>query len=356
MNQIKFVNKDPYIIAEIGANHNGDFNLAKKLIEEAEKCGADCIKFQIKMYPSEITTYEHANRLTTGKVKLENVNNWEIKELGLKNIFEAMDKFHFSKKQYEELIKYANELGIEASASVFSKEGVDFLRKQDIAFIKIASMDFTNTELIDYVYSTGIPMIAATGMCSESEIELFFNNMPKEYFDKTALLHCVSLYPPELSELQLNFISTLKERYKVAVGFSDHTIGTLYPLISFILGGSILEKHFTIDNTLPGWDHKVSADPKELKYICENAKNIKKSLGDGTKKLSNRELDKREKFRRSLTTKRKMKKGEKIKREDIEFKRPGTGIPVNEINKVLGKMIKHDIDKDKTLHWNDLIC
>ena len=300
MSQPKFVVKDPYIIAEIGANHNGDINLAKKLIEEAKNCGADCVKFQIKMYPNEITTYEHANKLNSGKIKLENVNSWEIKELGLKNIFEAMDKFHFNKRQYEELIKYANKLEIEVSASIFSKEAVDFLIKQDIAFIKIASMDFINTELINYIYSTGIPIIAATGMCSESEIKSFFDNMPKDYFGKTALLHCVSLYPPKVSELQLNFISTLKKRYKVPVGFSDHTVGTLYPLMSFILGGSILEKHFTINRELPGWDHKVSANPKELKYICENAKYIKESLGDGTKKLSEEELEKRKKFRRSL--------------------------------------------------------
>lgn len=356
MKKIGFMNKKPYIIAEIGANHNGEFEIAKKLVKKAKESGVDCVKFQIKTEPNELATQEHASKLDSGKVNLENVKDWSIKELGISNIFEAARKFHFDKCQYEELIKYANELEIDVSASVFSKEGVDFLVKNDISFIKIASMDFINTDLLNYIFSTGVPLVVSTGMCSEDEISEFFYHLPKEYYDKTAILHCVSLYPPDSIHLQLKFISTLKKRYNIPVGFSDHTVGTLYPLLSFALGGSILEKHFTLDNSLPGWDHKISANPKEMKYICENAINVVDALGDGAKKVSSKELEKRKKFRRSLTTTRRIRKGEKIKEKDITFKRPGTGIPVNRIDEIIGKKVKKDIDYDTTIYWDDIKC
>ena len=349
-----FKKDTPYIIAEIGANHNGDMQLAKEMVRRAKICGADCVKFQIKMSPNELATYDHALELNSGKIRLENVKEWKNEKLGLRNIFEQTKKFHLDKKQYEELINFANDIGIDASASVFTKEGVDFLSKQNIAFIKVASMDFVNQDLIQYMYSTGIPIIASTGMCSEKEIDEFVNNIPKDYKNKIGILHCVSIYPPKEEILQLNFIRTLKEKYNLPIGFSDHTIGTFYSLLSIGLGATILEKHFTLDKNLPGWDHKVSANPEELEFICKNAPLVKKSLGDGRKKVTNAELKKRKKFRRSLTTKNKLEKGQIIERKDLTYKRPGTGIKPDEIKYILGKKVNKDIDKDKLIKWEDI--
>ena len=344
--------QDPYIIAEIGANHNGDYELACKMIRVAADCGADCVKFQIKIKPDELATRDYSSALNSGIISLENVSEWKSEDLGLNDIFDQMKKFYFHTDQYSALIKYANDIGISASASVFTKEGVDFLNTQEIAFIKVSSMDFVNPDIVGYMYSTGKPVIASTGMASEEEIEEFVQHIPEEYMNKVALLHCVSIYPPSAEILQLQSIPRMIDKYNITIGYSDHTIGSLYPLIAIGLGASIIEKHFTLDKSLPGWDHRVSADPEELEYICSQAKNVSAARGKGHHKhITTEELEKRSMFRRSLTTTKALKKGDVIQRNDITYKRPGTGIETKYFEKLIGRRININIEADKTLYW-----
>lgn len=346
--------KYPYIVAEIGANHNGNMALAKKLIKTAKECGADCVKFQL-FGPYDLNTYDNLKDLDSGTVKLENVPEWKSKELGLNSIFDQTEKFAVQQKEHIEYFKYAREVGIDYATSIFKKDDVDFCIDQKTAFIKIASCDVLNLDLIEYVFSKDYPVMIAFGMSSLGEIEQVVNMIPDKTRDKVTLMHCVSLYPPKDEDVNLRFINTLQHAFGLPVGFSDHTLGTCVPLAAMAIGASVIEKHFTLDHSMSGWDHKVSANPEEMKIICDNSKRIYNALGSGIKVVSKAELEKRLKFRRGLVTSKALSAGEEIKYEDIVFKRPGTGISADRLHEVIGRHVNHDMEADKTIFWEDLV-
>lgn len=344
----------PYIIAEIGANHNGDMDLARTLIRTAKECGVDCVKFQLYHF-GELNTMDHLLNLDQGKVKLENVPEWKSKELGLKSIFEQSKKFAADEQKHIEFFNYAREIGIEYATSVFSKSGVDFCIEEKASFIKVASCDALNLDLIEYIISKDYPVIIALGMCTMGEIEQIVNLVPQKYRHNVTLLHCVSIYPPKDNIVNLNFLSTLKHAFGLPVGFSDHTLGTTIPLAAITLGASVIEKHFTMDKEMPGWDHKVSANPEEMAFICSESKRIVDALGSEIRTVSDDEMAKRLKFRRGLTTKNSLAEGQVITYDDLTLKRPGTGIPADRLKEVIGRHVNHAIEADKTLTWEDLV-
>ena len=346
--------KYPYIIAEIGANHNGDMDLAKRLIKKAKECGADCVKFQL-YHSGELNTRDHLINLDKGVMRLENVAEWKTKELGLSSIFEQGKKFMAQEPEHIEFFNYAREIGIDYATSVFSKSAVDFCIEQKTKFIKVASCDALNLDLIEYIISKDYPVIIALGMCSLGEVEQIVNLVPNKYRHNVTLLHCVSIYPPQDDIVNLNFIQTLKQAFELPVGFSDHTIGTTIPLAAITMGASVIEKHFTLDKDMPGWDHKVSANPEEMAFLCSESKRIMHALGSGFKVVSQAEIEKRLKFRRGLVINRPMKAGQTIVYEDLACKRPGTGIPADRMKEVIGRRVNHDFEADKTLFWEDLV-
>jgi N-acetylneuraminate synthase len=195
----------------------------------------------------------------------------------------------------------------------------------------------------------------ALGMCSLGEIENIVNLVPQKFRHNVTLLHCVSLYPPKDEYVNLNFIKTLKQNFGLPVGFSDHTIGTAIPLGAIANGADVIEKHFTLDKNMPGWDHKVSANPEEMRIICEDGKRIIDAMGDGMKVVSEAELNKRLAFRRGLVTKHALKAGHELVYDDFMFKRPGTGISADRLNEVIGRHVAHDMEADKTIFWEDLV-
>lgn len=345
--------KYPYIIAEIGCNHNGDVELAKKMIKVAKECSCDAIKLQL-WRKEELITEKNLHELNEGKVKLENVQKCETKELGLKNIFQQVDKFAIYKDEHIELFKYARKIGIDYGSTAITKDGIDFLVDQDVSFLKVASMDINNLDFIEYIISKNYKTFISTGMASLGEIENVLNSIPKKYYDNITLLHCISIYPPKDNIINLKFIMTLKRLFNINVGYSDHTLGFSIPIAAVALGSKVIEKHFTLDKQMPGWDHKVSANAYEMKIICEESKRIIDALGSEYKILSQSELDKRLKIRRSLVANKRIKRGEIIKNDDITLKRPGTGIKPDEIKYVIGRKLKHDIEEDQTLFWEDL--
>ncbi len=285
---------------------------------------------------------------------MENVDKWSTKEFGLNNIIQQVEKFAVQEKEHIEFFKCARELNIDYSTSAFTKKDIDFCIDQNVKFLKIASCDVTNLDLIEYAISKDYPLLISLGLASLGEIENIVNLIPDSLKHNVTLLHCVSLYPPKDEIVNLNFINTLKKAFGMNVGYSDHTLGFAIPLAAVALGANIIEKHFTLDKNMPGWDHKVSANPEELKIISQESKRIVSSLGDGIKIVSNEEFEKRKKFRRSVTTKTSMKKGDPITYENILFKRPGTGIPADKFKYIIGRTISHDIDEDKTIYWEDL--
>lgn len=347
-------NKYPYIIAEIGGNHNGDMDLAKQMMLAAKESGADAVKFQLYR-KQDLWTMDHLTELNEGVVKLENVSAWNTKELGLKNIFEQVEKFAVQEQEHIEYFRYARELGIDYSTSTFTKQDVDFVIDEKVSFLKIASCDVTNLELIEYCLSKEYPLLISLGMSTLAEIEQLVRLIPPFMKDKVTLLHCISLYPPKDDYINLRFMQTLRNAFGVKVGYSDHSLGFSVPLAAVALGATCIEKHFTLDKDLPGWDHKVSANPEEMRIICEESKRIVDSLGDGVKILSDDELAKQKKFRRSMATAKALAAGQVITKEDIAFKRPGTGIPADRLSEIIGRRVNKDIAEDKTLFWEDLV-
>lgn len=335
---------EPYIIAEIGANHNGDIELAKQIIDKAIECGADAVKFQSWTPTSLICKEEYdRNQVYTDSPK---------KHFG--SLKEMVEKYYLREEEHFELKKYCDTKGVDFCSTPFSKEEVDLLMKLNVPFIKVASMDMNNLELLKYMAKQQKPIILSTGMSTLAEIEKAIEVIEGEGNNQIVLLHCISIYPPAYEDINLNNIPMLEKTFGYPVGFSDHTIGTSIPLAAVTLGSCIIEKHFTLDKDMLGWDHEISADPSELKVICEESKNIVKSLGSFKRIVSEAEKEKLKKFRRSIIIARDMKKGEEIKLEDLEFKRPGTGIRPDEVKYVIGKKLMRDIEKDEILKWEDI--
>ena len=346
--------KSTYIIAEIGANHNGDMDLAMEMIKVAHECGCDAVKFQ---YFDEynMITQKHLDELDKGIVKLENVSEFETPELGLKGVKAQLKAFAFSKEEIIKVQEYSKELGIDFGCTAEDVEGIEFLKEINVDFIKLPSSDCNNLSLVKASIATKFPIILSTGMADLSEIDRVYRIFKKGGCENFALLHCISIYPPKDEIIDLNFIDTLNEIYDCEIGYSDHSIGFSIPLASIAKNAKIIEKHFTLDKDMPGWDHKVSANPEEMKMICEEGKRIYNALGNRYKVVSPEEIDKRTKFRKSLTTKFDLKKGDAITEDNIVFKRPGTGIPSDLLETLLGRKINRNIAEDTTLFFEDLL-
>lgn len=336
--------KEPYIIAEIGSNHNGDMELAKKLIFTAKKCGADCVKFQSFDDKSLISKTEYE--------KNQKYNDSAKKHFG--SLKEMVVKYYLRKEQHFELKKFCDEIGIGFASSPFSKEEVDLLMEVGVQFIKIASMDINNLPFLEYIGKQNKPIVLSTGMADLGEIERAIEVIEKTGNNEIILLHCISIYPPRYEDINLRNIEMLKNTFGYPVGFSDHSLGTSIPLAAVTLGSCIIEKHFTLDKDMPGWDHEISADPRELEIIVLESINIVNALGSSKRVVSPEELVKRKKFRRSLVVSREIKSGEILGEDDLLSKRPGTGIAPTETKYVIGKKLKKNYESDELLKWEDL--
>lgn len=334
----------PYIIAEIGANHNGDMNLAKKMIDAAVRCGADCVKFQSWSKESIFSRKTYEDNYFLGD-DYRNRTDYTLEQI--------VDKYHVNVEEHMELKKYCDRIGIDFSSTPFSKKEVDLLAEElNVPFIKVASMDLNNLPFLAYVARKRKPVVISTGLCGLTEINNAVECLEKEGCSELVLLHCVSIYPPRDEEVNLNNIDMLRENYGYPVGYSDHTFGTTAPIMSLAKGVKIIEKHFTIDKDMEGWDHKISADPDELKAICAAADVGYKMLGSFRRHICETQ-ERREAFQRSIVAARKIKKGEVICMEDIDFKRPGTGISPQYYEFVVGKEAKRDIDYDELIQLQD---
>lgn len=341
----------PYIIAEIGCNHNGDTDLALQMIKKAKECGANAVKFQF-FDEYNLSTNKYIDELEQGLIKLENVDKWESKTLKLFNIREQIKAFINSAEQLKLFRNFCKEMEIDFGCTAAEVNGITFLADIQSDFIKIASCDLNNPKMIKAAIKTGVPIIISTGMSSLAEIDELYNIFKQAKYDNFSFLHCVSIYPPRNEIVNLNFMNTLQKIYDCEIGYSDHTLGYSVSLAAIAKGAKIIEKHFTLDKNMEGWDHKVSADPKDLEIICKEGQNIFECLGSHYKVVSQDELEKRGKFRKSATTARNLKEGDIITEDDIVYKRPGTGITPAEAKWLIGRRVKCDITEDTTLIWD----
>lgn len=335
----------PYIIAEIGANHNGDMELAKKIIDKAVECGVDAVKFQSWTNKSLISRSEYE--------KNQRYDDSPKKHFG--SLEEMVEKYYLRREQHFLLKEYCDQKGVQFCSTPFSNEEVDLLEELEVPFYKVASMDINNYRLLKYIGEKGKPVILSTGMSTIAEIDNAVKVIEKTGNKKIIILHCVSLYPPEPEDIHLNNILLLQKMYpNYPIGFSDHTIGTSVPIASVALGAAVIEKHFTLDKDLPGWDHEISADPEEMKYIVEESKIVSKALGNYHRTVTEAEEEKKLKFRRSIVVTRDMRKGEVIEESDITFKRPGTHISPDQMQYVIGRKLNRDLSEDDLLDWDYL--
>ncbi|CCO23227.1 N-acetylneuraminate synthase family protein [Maridesulfovibrio hydrothermalis] len=329
----------PYIIAEIGANHNGDMKLARKLISEASKCGCDAVKFQswtLTSVDSEACFQECGTEKEIQKIK------------------DQVKKYSLNQSQHKELKKICQEFNVDFCSTPFSFDEVDMLAELDVPFFKVASGDLTYLQLIGYMAEKRKPMVVSTGMAKLSEIEAAIETIRSKGNNDIILLHCVSLYPPEASEVNLKTIPYLNETFGVPCGFSDHSIGIHMPLASIALGASVIEKHFTLDHNMEGWDHAVSATPEEMTQIVQYSNEIQIAIGHKSKTLSPREVEMRSGFHRSIVASTPLTAGTILKEKHFAFKRPGTGIKPVEAKYLVGRKLKCDIKFDFPITWNDI--
>jgi N-acetylneuraminate synthase len=336
---------EPYIIAEIGANHNGDMDLARKMINSAKSCGCDAVKFQ-SWTPESLIAKEEYDRN-------QQYNDSPKKHFG--SLKEMVEKYYLRPEQHIDLKQYCKKVEMTFISTPFSIEEADFLEGLDVPFYKIASMDINNWLLLKHIAKKKKPMIISTGMATLSEIENALRTVEGEGNQEIVLLHCIALYPPKYEDINLNNIPMLRQTFGFPVGFSDHTIGVSIPLASVALGSCVIEKHFTLNKDLPGWDHEVSADPDEMSFIVKESANIVKSLGSFRRSVSQAEEEKKLKFRRSIVAKKDLKKNSVINKDDIAFKRPGNGIRPDEAPYVINRVVKRDITADELISWKDLL-
>ncbi len=342
-NQVKEYGR-PYIIAEIGANHNGDMSLALKMIDAAKDCGADCVKFQSWTKDSIFSKKVYDDNYFL-RDDYRDRTDYTLEEI--------VDKYHIGEQQHRDLKEYCDTVGIEFTSTPFSKAEVDLLVDElDVPFIKVASMDLNNVPFLKYIATKSKPVVISTGLCGIADVSEAVTTLKAHGCNQIYLLHCVSIYPPQDDQVNLNNIDLLRMAFGFPTGYSDHTLGIIAPIMSITKGVCIIEKHFTLDKNMVGWDHKVSANPEELKQICDAAEHGYQMLGSYAK-VVNEDQERRNAFQRSIVAARRIKKGEVIKENDIDYKRPGTGIPPKYYEFVIGKTAKRDIEYDEILQMSD---
>jgi N-acetylneuraminate synthase len=333
----------PYIIAEAGSNHNGDMALCRRLIEAAAEAGAHAVKFQSWSETSLIAEEEYARN-----------TQYSDKKKHFGSLREMVQAYQFTTEQHQEARQLCDAAGISFCSTPFSIEEVDLLEALDVPFFKIASMDIVHLPLLRYVARKRRPVMISTGMATLAEIEQAVATVRDEGNSQIVLLHCVSIYPPEYGTIHLRNILTLEQAFEVPVGFSDHTLGTAIPLAAIAIGARVIEKHFTLDQDMAGWDHAISANPVEMKTIVHEARNIFEALGSPQRRVSAAEMEKRKKFRRSLVTRRPMQKGTVLAEKDFLAKRPGIGISPDELNYVVGRKLASSLSEDQVVRWGDI--
>ena len=329
-----------FIIAEAGVNHNGDINLAKKLIDVAVEAGADAVKFQTfkaEEVISEVAPMAEYQKKNVGKERSQ---------------IEMVKELELSFDDFKELKDYCDEKGIMFLSTPFDIESARFLKELGLEIFKIPSGEITNYLLLREIGSYGKKVILSTGMADLGEIEdaldvLIESGTKRE---NITVLHCNTEYPTPIEDVNLKAMLTIKEAFKVDVGYSDHTLGIEVPIAAVALGATVIEKHFTLDKNLSGPDHKASLEPQELKSMIKAIRNIEKALGDGIKKPSKSEIKNIHIARKYIVAKRYIKKGETFSEENLTVKRTGKeGISPMRWKEIVGMKAPRDFKKDEMI-------
>lgn len=330
------MSKKVFIIAEAGVNHNGSIEIAKKMIDEAKRAGADAIKFQ--SFKAELLVSKKAEKAEYQK-KLTDRNESQ---------FEMIKKLELDEESQKQLFSYCKKKKINFLLSPFDLDSIDLLNKLGLGTFKIPSGEITNLPYLRKLGKLDKKIILSTGMADLGEIEdaldiLIVSGTKKE---NITVLHCNTEYPTPFGDVNLKAMITIKNAFNIEVGYSDHTPGIEIPIAAVALGAVVIEKHFTLDKNMEGPDHKASLEPSELKAMVEAIRNIEKALGDGIKKPSKSEINNKPIARKSLVAIKEIKKAEIFTEENIGIKRPGNGISPMRWDEVIGKTAGKDFKID----------
>lgn len=326
------------IIAEAGVNHNGNINLARELVREAKRCGADIVKFQT-FIPEKLASRYAA------------IADYQKKNLGVDEPQDAMlARLTLKRGEYVALADYCRETGIQFLSTPFEVESMQFLNDlQDMW--KIPSGEITNYPYLVEIAKTGKDIILSTGMSTLREVEDAMAVLRGNGAGKITLLHCTTNYPTPMEDVNLSAMLTLKRQCGCAVGYSDHTRGIEVPIAAVALGAEVIEKHFTLDRRMEGPDHRASLEPGELEAMVKAIRNIEKAMGDGIKAPSASEKANIAVARKSIIAAVPIRTGEILTRENLTTKRPGTGISPMRWNEVLGTRAARDFEEDELIEW-----
>ena len=328
-----------FIIAEAGVNHNGDIRLAKALIDIASLAGADAVKFQ---------TFKAENLVIKSAQKAEYQKKHTDED---ESQFKMLKKLELGQDAHYELICHCEQKNILFLSTAFDHDSIDLLAKMNIPFFKIPSGEITNLPYLRHISRMGKPLVMSTGMATLEEVRDALNiildsGAKKEH---VTILHCNSEYPTPMEDVNLRAMLTIREELGVAVGYSDHTLGIEVPVAAVAMGASVIEKHFTLDRTLPGPDQSASLEPEELKAMVKAIHNIESALGDGTKRPQPSEMKNIHLARKSLVAACPIQAGEEYTENNLTIKRPGSGISPMHLNKVLGRNAPKDFHTDELI-------
>lgn len=331
------MSSNTFIIAEVGCNHNGNIDIAFKLIDEAVKAGADCVKFQ---------TFKAKNLVSKNAEKADYQKKCTISS---ESQLEMLKKLELTYNDFVSLKKYCDKVGILFCSTPFDLESIHFLNALDIPFWKIPSGEITNYPYLKAIAETKKDIIMSTGMSTVDEIEEAYNVLKINGASNIKLLHCNTEYPTPYEDVNLLAMQVLKDKFNCVVGYSDHTKGIEVPIAAVALGASIIEKHFTLDKNMEGPDHKASLEPWELKLMIDSIRNIEKAIGKMEKFVTTSEEKNKLIARKSIVAKKWIKAGNIFTEDNITTKRPGNGISPMLWNNIIGKIAKKDFEVDELI-------
>jgi len=326
----------PYIVAELNTSHFGNVETAKLMIDKVKEAGCNCVKFQ----------------------------SWSSDTLYSKNYYDEnpiakrfIKKFSFSESELKEVLNYCRACNISFASTPYSREEVDFLLKTcEVPYIKVASMDLNNLQYLKYIAESGSPIVLSTGMGDINEIHNAVNVIEKAGNNKICILHCVSIYPTEISKIRLNNILGLRTEFPdYPIGFSDHSLGIEMPIAAAALGACMFEKHFTLDKEKIGMDNQMAIGSEEMTSLVSSVHNVHNALGGYERIVYSEEIKQRDNMRRSVVFSRELHKGSELTLEDLDVKRPGTGFSPDKISDFVGAILTCDVEENSLVLDSDVL-
>ena len=331
-----------FIIAEAGVNHNGSLDMALQLVDAAKQSGADAVKFQSFKADQLATRSAHKaayQERTTSQAESQ---------------FDMLKRLELDRAAHERILRHCEDRGIQFLSSPFDLPSIDLLAEMNLPVYKVPSGELTNEPYLRKIGAKGKPVILSTGMATLGEVEEAINTLRAAGAGQLTLLHCVTEYPAPYAEVNLRAMHTLKLAFGLPVGYSDHTPGIEVSIAAAALGAEMIEKHFTLDRSLPGPDHAASLEPGELKAMVTAIRNVEAALGTGIKAPAPCEIPNISVARKSLVAASSLPAGHKLQEQDLNIKRPGNGLAPKLMPALVGRTLRVAVERDALIRWDDL--